>query len=183
MNRTVARMALSAGLAAVAVAGGVQAAASADAAAAGARHMMATVHVEKLSVGSVLVDGAGRTLYVFGPDAHKRPTCTGSCAAVWPPLLVRHKPIAGMGVKKSLLGSVRTASGKLQVTYDHWPLYTFVEDTAPGEAHGQGVRSFGGTWSTIDASGSSLVAVASASGHSTSSTTAGTSGSGSGSGW
>lgn len=142
--------------------------------------MMATVHVEKLSVGSVLVDGAGRTLYVFGPDAHKRPTCTGSCAAVWPPLLVRHKPIAGMGVKKSLLGSVRTASGKLQVTYDHWPLYTYVVDTAPRQVHGQGVTAFGGKWSTIAASGRSLVSVAAASSGSSSATT---SGSGSGSGW
>lgn len=180
MNRTVARIGLSAGLAAIVVAGGVQAAASAGAAAAGSRHVMGTVHLEKLSVGSVLVDAAGMTLYVFGPDAHKRPTCTGSCAAVWPPLLVRHKPIAGMGVKKTLLGSVRTASGKLQVTYDHWPLYTYVEDTAPRQVHGQGVTLFGGKWSTIAASGRSLVSVDSSS---SGSSTATTSGGGSGSGW
>lgn len=180
MNRTALRLGATAGVAALVTAGAVQGIASAGAAATGARHVMGTVHVAKVSVGSVLVDSAGMTLYVFGPDAHKAPTCTGSCAAVWPPLLVRHKPSAGTGVKKSLLGTVRTAEGKLQVTYDHWPLYTYVEDTAPGQAHGQGVTAFGGKWSTIGATGRSLLASVSSSGGSS---TPSTSGSGSGSGW
>jgi len=133
----------------------------AAASAAPSHHAKGTVHVAKLSVGSALVDKAGRTLYVFSPDAHKAPTCTGTCASYWPPLLVRHKPVPGTGVRKSLLGTVRTANGKLQVTYHHWPLYTFAEDTARGQASGQGLEQFGGKWSTIARSGRSPFATSS----------------------
>jgi predicted lipoprotein with Yx(FWY)xxD motif len=178
MKRTTIRLAVTTGTASLLALGALQGAMSLGASAAGSHHDAGTVHVAKAAVGKVLVTASGMTLYVFGPDAHKVPKCTGSCAAVWPPLLVRNKPIAGPGVKKSLLGTVRTKAGKLQVTYDHWPLYTFVEDTAPGQAHGENVRSFGGKWSTIAATGNPLVATLSSSGHSTLSTTAG-----SGGGW
>lgn len=176
MRRTIVGAAVTAGVGSLALTAAVLGAAPLAAGAAASQAKAGTVHVAKVSVGKVLVNSSGMTLYIFGPDAHKHPTCTGSCAAVWPPLLVRHKPSAGSGIRTSLLGTVRTKSGKLQVTYDHWPLYTFVEDTAPGQAHGEGVRSFGGKWSTIAATGTPLVATA-ASHHSTTSTTAG------GSGW
>lgn len=117
-----------------------------------AHRSVGTVHAAMLSVGDVLVDAGGRTLYVFSPDKHHAPTCTGGCAAVWPPLLVRHVR-AGGGVHKRMLGSVKTGDGKRQATYDGWPLYTYSGDSKAGQANGQGVTGFGGTWSTIGANG------------------------------
>jgi hypothetical protein len=52
-----------------------------------------------------------------------------------------------------LLGAVKDASGNLEVTYNHWPLYTFSGDAGPGVAHGQGLVSFGGTWYVLTAAG------------------------------
>jgi hypothetical protein len=57
------------------------------------------------------------------------------------------------GVQPALLGTVKDASGKLEVTYNHWPLYTFSGDPGPGVAHGQGLVSFGGTWYVLNAAG------------------------------
>ena len=105
-------------------------------------------------VGKVLVDSAGRTLYVFSKDRRKRPACVRACASAWPPLVVKAKPVAGAGVIASLLGTVRDANGKSQVTYDHWPLYSFSGDSGPHQANGQGLVSFGGKWTTINRSGS-----------------------------
>ncbi|MGH9092096.1 MAG: hypothetical protein ACRDZR_12090 [Acidimicrobiales bacterium] len=86
--------------------------------------------------------------------------------------------MAGKGVTASRLGTVAAAGGTRQVTYDHWPLYTYVQDGAPGEATGQGISSFGGTWSTIGPKGSPF-ARSSAAAH----RTTGGGGSGGGSGW
>lgn len=114
----------------------------------------AWVHLAKVpGMGRVLVDPAGRTLYAFSPDRRSRPTCSGACASAWPPLAAMGRPSAGHGASRSLLGMVNDAAGTMQVTYDRWPLYTFVEDTGPGQDHGQGVTAFGGKWSTVPASG------------------------------
>jgi predicted lipoprotein with Yx(FWY)xxD motif len=107
-------------------------------------------------VGTVLVDGSGRTLYLFEPDNHANPTCSGSCASAWPPLMATGTPTAGGSARSSLLGTVRNPDGQLQVTYDHWPLYTFAGDAGPGQAHGQGINSFGGPWWVVDASGTAV---------------------------
>lgn len=186
MNRHVKRLPVRlgaiAGAASLACLGALQVGTSPGAGAAASHakaHATGTVHVAKVSGKQVLVTSSGMTLYVFGRDHHKTPTCTGSCAAVWRPLIVGRKPVAGHGAKKAMLGTVRTKNGKRQVTYDHWPLYTFSGDTAPGQRRGQGLESFGGKWSTISAAGKSLVSVTSSSKHSSSSG----SGSGSGAGW
>ena len=119
----------------------------------------ATVRMAAVAGGRlVLVDAAGHTLYAFAPDKRKRATCTGACAAVWPPLLARGKLVAGAGSTSSLVGKVKDADGRFQITYNRWPLYTFVGDGAPGQAHGQGITSFGGKWSVLGASGKAFVA-------------------------
>lgn len=118
----------------------------------GAHLRTGTVHVAKLPVGRVLVDAAGKTVYVFSSDKHHAPTCTGACAGYWPQLLAG-RVHAGSGVKKKWLGTVKMSDGKRQVTYHHWPLYTFVGDKKNGEASGQGMQVFGGTWSTIGGNG------------------------------
>jgi len=116
-----------------------------------------TVKIAKVAgVGTVLVNSGGQTLYVFSKDHHATSKCSGACATSWPPLVVSHKPVAGTGVDKALLGTVRRAGHKLQVTYGHWPLYTFAGDSSPGQAHGKGITGFGGTWTTIGVSGSAF---------------------------
>lgn len=124
------------------------------------------------AVGTVLVDSGGQTLYAFSKDHQGKSQCDGSCAKAWPPLVVAREPVAGKGVDKSLLGTIRRAGHKLQVTYGHWPLYTFAGDTGPGEAHGQGLTAFGGKWSTIGTDGSAFTS-STGSGHSTTTTTSG----------
>lgn len=119
-----------------------------------AKRASATVHAAKVAgVGTVLVDASGYTLYLFTPDKQSKSTCSGSCAAVWHPLTVRNKPVAGSGTKAALLGTVKDADGKTQVTYDKWPLYTFTVDSKPGQASGQGVKSFGGQWWAVTPAG------------------------------
>ena len=106
-------------------------------------------------LGTILVNSAGRTLYVFAPDNATKVTCTGGCAAIWPPLFVPaggHAEGTG-GVKAALLGSYPDPSGGSVVTYHGWPLYTYVADTTPGSTSGQGVNLNGGYWWTITTSG------------------------------
>lgn len=141
------------------------------ASAAGSTKTTATVHATKLSVGEVLVTEAGRTLYVFSLDARKTPKCVGTYAKFYPPLLTTHAPTAGKGVLKGLLGDVKTSTGKLQVTYNHWPLYTFVEDKAPGQVHAQMRKVFGGEFATIGSAGHSPFPAASPPPSSTTTTT------------
>lgn len=101
-------------------------------------------------VGTVLVDGSGRTVYLFEPDGRSKPTCTGACAAAWPP--VAGPATAGAGARSSLLSAVSGPNGR-QATYGGWPLYTFRGDTAAGQAHGQGKMAFGGYWYAVTANG------------------------------
>lgn len=106
------------------------------------------LHTES-GVGKVLATSKGRTLYLYTPDGKNKPTCTGSCASVWPPLLTKGKPVAGMGVKQSLLGTAKRGS-KLQVTYNGHPLYTYTGDSGAGQANGEGTD---GIWFVVKASG------------------------------
>lgn len=105
--------------------------------------------------GAVLVNSAGRTLYVFAPDKAKKVTCLSSCAAIWPPFKLPSgaKASASGQVKASLLSSDPDPSGGRVVTYNGWPLYTYVTDTAPGVAHGEGIKSAGGLWYVMSPSG------------------------------
>ncbi|HWD75879.1 MAG TPA: hypothetical protein VG371_12125 [Solirubrobacteraceae bacterium] len=106
-------------------------------------------------LGPVLVNAQGRTLYIFEPDHHQKVTCVSSCAAVWPPVTLPAgaKPTPTGSVKQSLLGSDPNPSGGHVVTYAGWPLYTYVGDAAPGQAHGQALNLNGGLWYVISPAG------------------------------
>jgi predicted lipoprotein with Yx(FWY)xxD motif len=104
-------------------------------------------------LGRVLVDGRGRTLYLFEKDKHGKSACIGKCAAFWPPLIASGKPLATAGAKTSLLGTTRRADGRLQVTYNHHPLYTFVKDTRKGQTSGEELDVFGARWYAVSAAG------------------------------
>jgi predicted lipoprotein with Yx(FWY)xxD motif len=120
----------------------------------------ATVSTGSVSgLGTVLVDSQGRTLYIFEPDKHARVTCTGSCTQVWPPLkLASGRPSASGAAKSSLLGSDPNPEGGRVATYAGWPLYTYVGDSGPGNASGQGLNTNGGLWYAIAPSGRPVTA-------------------------
>jgi predicted lipoprotein with Yx(FWY)xxD motif len=117
-----------------------------------------TVH----GLGTVLVDGQGMTLYLFVPDRQSgSSTCYGPCAQAWPPLDLPTGvtvPVAGAGVRSSLLGTTRRTDGTTQITYDKWPLYLWVNDSEPGQATGQGLDNLGGLWYVVSADGREITA-------------------------
>ncbi len=118
----------------------------------------ATIGTRSLgALGTVLVDGSGRTLYMFPPDQQREVTCTGRCAVVWPHVSVSsgNAPKATGAVRQSLLGTVADpdSSGKRVVTYDGWPLYRYDADTRPGQANGQALDVNGGYWYVLRPSG------------------------------
>jgi predicted lipoprotein with Yx(FWY)xxD motif len=108
-------------------------------------------------LGRILVDPRGRTLYLFGKDRNGKSACAGMCATFWPPLIASGKPLAAAGANASLLGTTRRADGRMQVTYNHHPLYTFVKDTKKGQTNGQGVIAFGAQWHAISPAGAEVV--------------------------
>lgn len=108
------------------------------------------------SLGKILVDSQGRTLYLFEADSGTKSACTGACAVAWPPLRVGGKSVAGSGISASKLGTTPRSDGKPQVTYEGHPLYTFAQDQSPGDATGQGVNAFGGPWYTVSPAGAAV---------------------------
>jgi predicted lipoprotein with Yx(FWY)xxD motif len=113
----------------------------------------ATVAIAKSPLGRILVDSRGITLYDFVPDKGTTSVCYDACAALWPPLLTNGKPIAGPGVRASLLGTTKRKDGKLEVTYNGHPLYYWVGDHKPGQTTGQGLNQFGGPWWVLSPAG------------------------------
>ena len=110
----------------------------------------ATIQIGSTSLGMVLTDAQGRTLYMFVPDKAGASTCYGQCATAWPPVLTTGAPVAGTGLDTSLLGTTTRTDGTVQVTYNKLPLYLFANDAAAGDVNGQGVKS---VWFVMDATG------------------------------
>jgi predicted lipoprotein with Yx(FWY)xxD motif len=108
------------------------------------------------SLGRILVDSRGRTLYLFEKDRNGKSACSGKCAAFWPPLIATAKPRTTGTAKTSLLGTTKRADGRLQVTYNHHPLYTFVKDTKKGQTNGEGVNAFGAGWDVVSPAGAKI---------------------------
>jgi predicted lipoprotein with Yx(FWY)xxD motif len=99
---------------------------------------------------TVLVNAAGRTLYWFAPDTSSTSVCNGSCAVYWPPVPGPLK--AGAGVTGTL-ATIKRADGSLQETYNGHPLYTYVGDSGPGQAHGNNLNLNGGLWHVVPVNG------------------------------
>jgi predicted lipoprotein with Yx(FWY)xxD motif len=112
-----------------------------------------TVGVGKTSLGTVLINSDGRTLYLFKADSGAQSACSGACVTAWPPLLATGNPTAGAGLTASKLGTITRSDGSRQVTYTGHPLYLFVKDTKPGQTNGQGVTAFGAAWFALTSSG------------------------------
>ena len=116
----------------------------------------AVVSTAKTSLGRILVTSNGRTLYLFEKDRNGKSACSGQCAVFWPPLITSGKPIVTGGARASLIGTTRRADGRLQVTYNHHPLYTFVKDTKAGQTNGEGVNAFGAGWDAMSPAGAKI---------------------------
>ena len=117
----------------------------------------ATIGVANESLGKILVNSRGRTLYLFQKDSGTTSECTGACAANWPPLRANGSPRIGSGANASLLASTMRSDGSRQITYNNHPLYTFVKDTKAGDTNGEGLTAFGGTWYAISPAGNQVV--------------------------
>jgi predicted lipoprotein with Yx(FWY)xxD motif len=108
--------------------------------------------------GSYLTDGEGRSLYMFESDTQGQGdtqatvSCNAECMARWPALQTEGEPEAGDQIDASLLGTVEH-EGQTIVTYNGWPLYHFVEDTAPGDTKGQDIEEFGAEWYLVTPQG------------------------------
>ncbi|MPY64411.1 COG4315 family predicted lipoprotein [Streptomyces spongiae] len=123
-------------------------------ASAGAQAMVKTASAGDL--GTILVDGKGRTLYLFEADKSTTSTCNGACAAAWPPLLTSGSPSTGGSAKSDLLGTSKRSDGKTQVTYNKHPLYGYAGDAQPGDTNGQELNQFGAEWYVLDTSGNKV---------------------------
>ena len=106
--------------------------------------------VAESDVGAIVVDGEGRTLYLFTSDAGGVSTCSGQCAETWPPFTDDLVGEAGPGVDNSLIGTIVRDDGAVQVTYNGHPIYYFKGDRAPGDINGHGFR---GEWFAFTGTG------------------------------
>ncbi|HET6298192.1 MAG TPA: hypothetical protein VFG33_32745 [Kribbella sp.] len=107
------------------------------------------------NLGKIVVDGTGRTLYVYDLDTSKPPksNCDGSCATAWPPLLAGSGTPQVSGISASLVGTVTRSDGTKQVTLNGSPLYYYANDAKAGDATGQAV---GGIWWVVGANGQKI---------------------------
>jgi predicted lipoprotein with Yx(FWY)xxD motif len=114
------------------------------------------VHSSK-KFGKFLVDlnHQGFTVYAYSKDTRNTNNCQKNqqCAAVWPAVTTKGKPVAGKGVKRSLLGTIRLKNGKRQVTYNGHPLYTYLGDSKPHQTYYINFFQAGGRWPAVSPSG------------------------------
>jgi predicted lipoprotein with Yx(FWY)xxD motif len=116
-----------------------------------------SVALASTKLGKVLVDGNGRTLYLFEADKGTMSKCDGACASAWPPLTTSGKPTAGAGVAAAKLGTAKRPDGTTGVTYAGHPLYTYAGDGAPGQTAGEGLTDYGAPWYALSAAGKTVV--------------------------
>jgi predicted lipoprotein with Yx(FWY)xxD motif len=113
----------------------------------------AEIAVRNSSLGPIVVNGQGRTVYLFEKDTGTASTCYGACASIWPPVTTSGAPKAGKGVDASELGTRKRSDGTLQVTYNGHPLYTYTGDSSAGQTNGEGVDGFGAEWYAVSPAG------------------------------
>jgi predicted lipoprotein with Yx(FWY)xxD motif len=109
-----------------------------------------SVRVAKTKLGRILVNGQGRTLYLYVKDRGAKSACSRRCSQVWPPATVSGAPTAGPGVAAAKLTTTRGADHRRQLVYNGHPLYTLTADVRPGQINGEG---FLGTWYVVSAAG------------------------------
>jgi predicted lipoprotein with Yx(FWY)xxD motif len=133
-------------------------AAGATAGVAAGRGGPAKLQLRNTHVGQILVNGQGFTLYAFTKDSRGHDACAqiSHCLTAWPAVTTSGKPIAGKGVRSSLIGTITLKGGVKQVTYAGHPLYTYIGDTGPGQTFYVNFLQFGGRWPAVNASGAEV---------------------------
>ena len=122
----------------------------------------AGIKTTSTSIGTVLTNAQGFTLYWFAIDTPTKSNCNGSCVMYWPP--VTGKPTAASGVSlPGTWGTIKRSDGSTQATYDGHPLYTYKADTAAGQTSGNGLNVSGGLWWAMTPSGAKPAAAKSSS--------------------
>jgi predicted lipoprotein with Yx(FWY)xxD motif len=117
----------------------------------------AMVMVSKSQSGQIIVDGSGRSVYLFEKDQQHKSSCYADCATVWPPLITNGLPAAGAGATTSLLGTTSRTDGSTQVTYNGHPLYYYVSDgKQQGSTAGEGLDQFGAKWYLLSPTGTTV---------------------------
>ena len=112
-----------------------------------------SIGVRRTHLGRIVVDGRGRTLYLFERDKADNSNCSNGCLTVWPALTATVRPHARAGVVGGKIGTIRRADGRRQVTYNKHPLYYYVGDGRPGDTNGQGLNQFGAKWYVLSPAG------------------------------
>ena len=115
-----------------------------------------TVETHQGDLGTDPTDASGRSLYLFEADHNGRSSCTGPCAAAWPPLTGSGTPKAAGATEADKLGTVSRGSGQPQVTYGGHPLYYFAGDSSAGQTNGQGSNGFGAKWWEVAPDGAAI---------------------------
>jgi predicted lipoprotein with Yx(FWY)xxD motif len=115
-----------------------------------------TITVAGSRYGQILVDAAGRTLYLFDAETGPQPRCYDACAKAWPPFLTAGDPVAGPSLMPDRLGTATRRDGSQQLTYGGHPLYYYEGDHAPGEILCQAVIEYGGGWYVVDPQGNKI---------------------------
>jgi predicted lipoprotein with Yx(FWY)xxD motif len=120
-------------------------------------------------VGNVVVDGKGRTVYILTSTGNTNAPCTDAsgCTKLWADLPLPtgvSAAKAGPGINASLLGT-KKLNGETYPTYNGWLMYEYTGDTGPGQAHGQGIKSFGGTWYVLTGAGNPVTSGSSSGGY------------------
>jgi predicted lipoprotein with Yx(FWY)xxD motif len=119
---------------------------------------VAKLQLRKTKAGTILVNARGYTLYSFTRDKGGKDDCVKihECLTAWPAVTTSGRPIAGPGVKSSLIGTINVPGVGTQVTYNRKPLYTFIKDSGPGDTSWIGYPQFGGVWPAVSAGGGSV---------------------------
>jgi predicted lipoprotein with Yx(FWY)xxD motif len=102
--------------------------------------------------GEILANTNDETIYAFSRDKGTTSSCDATCAQVWKPFTGRIAR-AAFGLSQTLIGWITRSDGSSQLTYNGIPLYTYSGDTAPGQANGEGLRAYGGSWSVVATTG------------------------------
>ena len=115
----------------------------------------AKLQLRHTTLGNILVNGRGLTVYAFTRDSRNHERCTGisGCTSIWPLVTTQGRPRLGPGVRRSLVGTIKLAGGSHQVTYAGHPLYTYIGDSGPGDTSYVGESQFGGKWLALSSAG------------------------------
>lgn len=119
------------------------------------------VQTRDTSLGRILVDAQGRSLYLFAKDSGPASTCTGSCASVWPPVPVAATPTVSGSASAADLGVIAGSDGVKQLAYAGHPLYYFAGDSKAGQTRGEAIDEFGARWYVVDPAGAAVTSLSS----------------------